>query len=82
LVVIQFTQQYERNNMSTYTGKYSDDRASDATFKRDKSFLDDVTRGGEGASSARPKYPDFAGGMSDRRKPVDPDLSSSGGSGK
>jgi len=68
--------------MSTYTGKYSDDRSSDAAFRSDNSFLNDATRGGEGEDSARPKYPDVAGGMTDRRKPIDPDLSSSCGSGK
>jgi hypothetical protein len=37
--------------MSTYTGKYSDGRASDATFKRDEEILDNACEG----NSARPK---------------------------
>jgi hypothetical protein len=60
--------------VSTYTGKYSDDRASDASFKRDTSIYKS-SRAGEG-DGGQPKYYVYAGGLSDRRKPVDSDLSS------
>jgi hypothetical protein len=48
--------------MSTYSGKFSDDKANSKTFDRDTSFIDRATRGGEGASSSKPSYPDWAGG--------------------
>jgi hypothetical protein len=58
--------------MSSYTGKYHDQKAS---FDRDKAAFNRAAEG----DGKRPSFPDSAGGMSDRRKPVDSDLKYSGG---
>ena len=65
--------------MGTYTGKYSDGRASDATFKRDKEILDNACEG----NRARPKlkgWNNSKGGFgSADNSAVDPSLKYSGG---
>jgi hypothetical protein len=60
-------------------GAYSADRGDASAFKPDTSFFDDATRAGEGESSSRPKYPDYAGGRSAKKPNVDPGLRYSGG---
>lgn len=61
-------------------GAYSADRGDASAFEPDTSFFKDELRGGEGETSGKkPKYPDYAGGMSDRRKPIDGDFDYSGG---
>jgi hypothetical protein len=61
--------------MSTFTGRYSDNKSNSKTFDRDTSFIDRATRGGEGEDSSRPRYPDYAGGRTADQPNVDPDLS-------
>jgi hypothetical protein len=60
--------------MSTFSGKFSDDKSNSKTFDRDTSFFNKATRGGEGASSSKPSYPDYAGGRTGKTN-IDPDLS-------
>jgi hypothetical protein len=59
--------------MSDFTGKYSDNKGSSKCFDRDTSFIDRATRGGEGASSSKPSYPDWAGGRTGKSN-IDPNL--------
>jgi hypothetical protein len=59
--------------MSTYSGKYSDDKSNSKTFDLDTSFFNKATRGGEGASSSKPSYPDWAGGRTGKTN-IDPNL--------
>ena len=61
--------------MSTYSGKYSDDKSNSKSFDRDTSIC--TPRGaGEGKDAgARPQYEDYAGGRTARKPNIDPDLS-------
>ena len=61
----------KKNQMSTNCGNYSGSGKNPLSESSIRENGDKADR--------TPKYPDYAGGMSDRRKPVDPDLSSSGG---
>jgi hypothetical protein len=60
-------------------GAYSADRGDASAFKPDTSFFKNPLRGGEGENAGAPKHPDYAGGRTDRRGPVDSDLKYSGG---
>jgi hypothetical protein len=55
-----------------YTQAYTESDVSSKSFDRKADFLK-PTRAAEGESTGA-KYPDYAGGKSDRRKPADPDL--------
>jgi hypothetical protein len=57
--------------MSTKCGNYSGNGKNPLS---DSSIRENGDKG-----DRTPKYPDYAGALSDRRKAVDPDLSSSGG---
>jgi hypothetical protein len=57
---------------------YSADLGDAEAFKPDTSFFKNPLRGGEGVNAGRPKFKDYAGGLSDRRRPVDSDLKYSG----
>jgi hypothetical protein len=60
-------------------GAYSADRGDASAFEPDTCFFKDVLRGGEGETSGKkPKYPDYAGGLTGKTN-VDPDLKYSGG---
>jgi hypothetical protein len=67
--------------LSTYSGKFSDGRASDAIFKQDKDIIDSACEG----NSARPKlkgWNNSKGGYgSADNSAADPDLKYSGGNG-
>jgi hypothetical protein len=59
-------------------GRYNNHRGNASAFDRDASHLK-PPRAAEGENAGEPKHPDYAGGRTDRRKPVDGDLTSSGG---
>jgi len=64
--------------MSTYRGKYSGSGSNPIPAKG--SFMQDSVQ--DTAKQKQPDHPDFAGALSDKRKPVDGDLTSSGGNNK
>jgi hypothetical protein len=60
-----------------YSTFYTEDNVSSKSFDRDASYFK-PPRAAEGDGDAR-KHPDYAGGRTDRRGPVDGDLKYSGG---
>jgi len=55
-----------------YSTFYTEDNVSSKSFDRDASYFK-PPRAAEGDGETK-KYPDYAGGQTDRRKPADPDL--------
>jgi hypothetical protein len=63
-------------NKYEYTTAYTEDNVNSKSFDRDAGFLK-PPRAAEGDGAAK-KYPDYAGGRTDRRGPVDSDFKYSG----
>jgi hypothetical protein len=58
-------------------GRYNDHRGNSSAFDRDASHLK-PPRSAEGENAGKPKYPDYAGGLTGKTN-VDPELTSSCG---